>query len=119
MSESFGSFVELMEARVLPHRDAHPDWKRLDGAESGGNWEIFGRFMRAGARWKLHADSHLEPLLIAYDAVQTGEADPFVEVPTNRGIRLDLKDYLATRVKSGFRHMYIYSDRPDPKNRVG
>lgn len=112
MSEAYGSFVEFMERRVLPHRDARPAWKRLDGAQTGGNWEVFGRFHRAGARWKVHADSHFEPLVIAYDAVRAGDPDPFVESPTTRGLRLDLREDLAARVKSGFRHLYIYNDGP-------
>lgn len=115
MSEASGSFAEFMEQRVLPHREAHPEWKRLDGADTGGNWEIFGRFLRAGARWKVHADSHFEPLLIAYDALRAGDADPFVESATTRGLRLDLRDDLAQRVKSGFRHLYIYNDGPERK----
>ena len=109
--DSHASFVDFVESKVLPHRDAHPDWIRLDGAQSGGNWEIFGRFERAGARWKVHSDSHFEPLLIAYEAARAGD-DPFVEAATTRGLRLDLRDDLAARVKSGFRHLYIYNDRP-------
>ena len=112
MTETSGSFLEFMEKRVLPHRDAHPDWQRLDGAQTGGNWEVFGRFLRAGGRWRVHADTHFEPLLIAWEAVRGGDPDPFVESPTTRGLRLDLRDDLAARVKSGFRHLYIYNDRP-------
>lgn len=109
--DSHATFVDFVESKLLPHRDAHPDWIRLDGAQTGGNWEVFGRFERAGARWKVHADSHFEPLLIAYEAARSG-VDPFVEAPTTRGLRLDLRDDLAARVKSGFRHLYIYNDRP-------
>lgn len=107
-----GSFVEFVEQRVLPHRSAHPDWQRLDGAETGGNWEVFGRFMRAGARWRVHADSHFESLLIAYEAASSGGGDPFIEAPTSRGLRLDLREDLSQRVSSGFRHLYIYNDGP-------
>ena len=112
MDQPFASFVELVEQRVLPHRDAHPDWHRLDGAQTGGNWEVFGRFMRGGARWKVHADSHFEPLLIAYEAVRAEGGDPFIEAPTTRGLRLDLREDLAQQVTSGFRHLYIYNDAP-------
>jgi hypothetical protein len=111
MHDVFTTFRAFMEGAVIPHRDAHPEWIRLDGAQTGGNWEVFGRFERAGARWRVHADSHFEPLLIAYDATRAGE-DPFVEEPTTRGLRLDLREDLGARVKSGFRHLYIYNDRP-------
>jgi hypothetical protein len=35
VSQTHGSFLELMEQRVLPHRDAHPD--RLDAAHA---WDL-------------------------------------------------------------------------------
>ena len=112
MNELYGSFVEFMEHGVLPHHKAHPDWKRLDGAATGGNWEVFGRFMRGGARWRVHADTHFDPLLIAYEAARIEGGDPFIEAPTSRGMRLDLREDLSQRVMSGFRHLYIYDDRP-------
>lgn len=105
MSDSFAAFVE---SKVLPHRDANPDWKRLDGAPSGSNADVFGAFKYKGAGYRVHADAHFEPLLIAYQAVQGGDEEPFTEAPTRTGERLDLKPELKEQIKGRFRHLYAY-----------
>lgn len=102
------SFAAFYEEKVLPHRDANPDWKRLDGATSGSNADVFGAFRYKGAGYRVRADTHFEPMLVAYEAVQAGEEEPFTEAPTKTGERLDLKPELAGRVKGRNRHLYAY-----------
>ena len=114
MNHVHDSFRAFMESTVLPHRDAHPDWLRLDGAPSGGNWEVFGRFRLDDRVWRVHSDSHLRPLLAALEAIRAGESNPFVVAPTRRGDRLDLKTEIAQKAGGRFRHLYMYSDGPAP-----
>ncbi len=67
MSDDFLSF---MTNNVLPLRPAHPDRLRLDGQRCGGNRTEFGRFRWREKKWVVNSDTHLEPLLLAYQAVQ-------------------------------------------------
>jgi len=59
------SFSAFMRDAVIPHRQANPAARRLDLAWSGGNRAVFGRFLHHGRRWKVHSDTHFEPLEIA------------------------------------------------------
>jgi hypothetical protein len=79
----------------------------LDGKVAGGNRTVVGVFRGRGGDWKVHADSHYEPLLVAYDAAKAGDPWPFVEAPTSSGSALDLKPELRARLSDG-RHKYIY-----------
>lgn len=97
---SFSSFVE---AQVLPLRHQ----LRLDGATSGGNREVFGRFRRLGTTWKVHADSHTEPLLMAYEAEKQGR-DALCVGSCSTGRTLELVDALQKRRATRFKHLYIY-----------
>ena len=103
----YPTFAAFMEAIVLPGAEANPAHKRLDGAISGGNRDVAGRFWRDGIRWKVHADSHYEPLLMAYGYEQEG-GEPFAYAKTKRGRSLVLIDRLQARRKSGHGHLYIY-----------
>jgi len=102
------SFVSFMEAVVLPAHAASPSDKRLDGWRTGGNFAVFGEFQYGTRHWKVHADTHYEPLMLAYEAAKSG-ADPFVEVPTKRGSSLDLTADLRVRLSEPrFKYLYIY-----------
>jgi len=102
------SFVDFVETVVLPARAANPMHRRLDGQRTGGNWAVFGEFRHRGRRWKVHADTHYEPLLVAYEAAKAG-ADPFVEVPTQSGLSLDLTDELRAKLTvPRYKYIYIY-----------
>lgn len=104
-----GDFLSFMEDAVLPFLLKHPDFVRLDGEISGGNWDVFGRFKYAGREWSVHADTHVEPLFLAYEASKRGE-DPFVEKLVQTGSRLDLITELQRRKKNPrYRHLYAYS----------
>ena len=80
--------------------------RRLDGQHTGGNRAVAGEFRHLGKRWKVHSDTHYEPLLVAYEAATAGN-DPFVEAPTRSGLSLDLNDQLRSKL-SERRHKYIY-----------
>jgi hypothetical protein len=77
-------FLSFMRAVVLPLQDVHPDHVRLDGETTGGSRVVAGRFLHNGQVWVVHADTHFEPLAIAYAAAVAGR-DPFVEEDTPRG----------------------------------
>lgn len=104
------SFQSFMEQEVLPARAANPGHRRLDGEIAGGNRSVFGVFRHAGRQWKVHADTHYEPLLLAYKALRTGEVgDPFVAEPTRSGdgTCLVLIEPLKQRM-SDVRPKYLY-----------
>jgi hypothetical protein len=72
-----------------------------------GNRTVAGVFRGDGREWKVHEDSHYEPLLIAYEAAKAGDPWPFVEAPTKTGTALDLKPELRQHL-SDRRHKYLY-----------
>jgi hypothetical protein len=93
---------------VLPARALNPAHRRLDGAQSGGNWDIAGVFEHHGKLWTVHADTHFEPLLVAYEASRRG-SNPFVESPTKTRVALDLTDDLRAKLSAPrFKYIYIY-----------
>lgn len=106
------SFRAFYEAVVQPLRKENPNHRRLDGWESGGNFEIAGRFFYADRVWVVHADTHYDPLELAYRAI-TGSPprDPFVMAPRKTGLRLDLADDLQRSRGTRHRHLYIYSGK--------
>lgn len=58
---------------------------------------------------EVHEDSHYEPLLIAYEAMRSGNEAPFVEEPTQRGVSLNLKPELRARMTTPkFKYFYVY-----------
>lgn len=101
------TYAAFVEGVVLPGREANPDHKRLDGWPRGGNREVAGRFMRNGRVWKVHADSHYEPLLLAYE-LECADEEPFRYDRTKNGDSLVLADELQRRRKTRFKHLYIY-----------
>jgi hypothetical protein len=105
----FESFAAFVEAVVLPGKETNPGHKRLDGQQTGGNFAVAGEFRHRGRSWKVHADTHYEPLLVAYESARRGE-DPFIEAPTKRGVALDLTDELRrTLTEQRFKYVYIYA----------
>ncbi len=104
----YDDFLSFMRAVVLPRQAANPDHIRLDGAKTGGNLEVAGRFRHRGRIWVVHADTHYEPLLLAQRAAEEG-ADPFVEEDTPRGRCLSLTAALRARQESPHKYLYIYS----------
>lgn len=106
--EDFSSFAAFVEAVVLPLRAEHPTYRRLDGWPSGGNWEVAGRFRYADSLWTVHADTHFEPLLLAYEAARNGD-DPFLVEPTKKGRSLNVQPALRARMANPrFKYIYVY-----------
>lgn len=97
------TFTAWMEDQVLPLGDQ----RRLDGRDAGGNREVAGRFLRYGTTWKVHADTHLEPLRLALEAERRGE-DPFVIGQSKNGRTLELVERLQRRRGTRFKHLYVY-----------
>jgi hypothetical protein len=101
----FNSFIEWVEAEVLPLQRANPTWYRLDGWAEGGNRAVVARFRHAGRVWQVHGDTHFDPILRAYNAVRLGEyADPFVVGWARTRNCLNLASGLSTRPK----YFYVY-----------
>lgn len=108
------SFVAFAEAEVLPRLLQDPVPTRLDGStERKGNRAVVGLFRHEGQVWRVNADSHLEPLLLAYYSAKfrTG-AVTFVRAKTGAaGARLDLApelDRLRPNRRGNARHLYLY-----------
>lgn len=81
---------------------------RLDGEPSGRNRTVFARFTRGGKGWTVNSDSHIEPLMRAYEAALKGE-DPFIEEETDeKSITLSLNDKLGREQASPHKYIYIY-----------
>jgi hypothetical protein len=101
-----------MELVVLPRKRANPAHRRLDGNSSGGNRQIAGMFRHQGKIWKVHADTHYEPLLLAYDfVVEKKIDDPFLENNTRIGLGacLVLQDSIQSLLsKPRFKYLYVY-----------
>jgi hypothetical protein len=83
------SFAAFVEAVVLPGKGSEPHASAARRAPHRGNFDVAGEFRYRGRNWKVHADTHYETPLCAYEATKRG-ADPFVEAPTKRGMSLDL-----------------------------
>ncbi len=97
------TFIDFMESAVLPLRGQ----LRLDGATSGGNRSPFGWFRYRGAVWRVHADSRLEPLLLAHSAEVAG-SEAFTIGQARTGRTLELKQSLQSQRNTHFKHLYIY-----------
>ncbi len=96
-----------MTSTVVPQREEHPGDLRLDGARTGGRLEPAGYFRYRDRTWVVHLDTHYEPLLLAYGAMQAGD-DPFVERETQSGRCLELRPELQARLNSPHKYLYIY-----------
>lgn len=109
IAEEYPTFAAFVERVVLPGSEANLDYKRLDGWPSGGNLEVAGRFWRDGMRWKVHSDTHFEPMLMAYGYEQEGQ-EPFEHGETKNGRSLVLTEKLQAARNTPHRHLYIYED---------
>ncbi len=105
--QTYPTFAAFVEDVVLPLRIKHPERKRLDGWEKGGNIAVAGRFHLGGAEWVAHEDCHFDPLLLAYwSARARGDARTFVRADTKKGVRLDLAPDLQALHWSRWRYLY-------------
>jgi hypothetical protein len=101
-----------MRDAVTPRLNRDPEGRRLDGASTGGNRQVFAFFQYRGKTWRVHSDTHFEPLLIAYRAVQSDPTfDPFEERPTAQGgTCLELVSELRQQQSGRHKHLYIYAN---------
>lgn len=104
----YDDFVSFMTDVVLPRQLSNPSDIRLDGQLTGGNREVAGTFWHNRRLWKVHSDTHYEPLLIALYAAEEGD-DPFIEEGTDRGECLALIPELRSRQRSRHKYLYIYA----------
>ena len=77
----FSTFAELMGNLILPHRQAHPDFERLDRLSGVGNRSPFATFNHFNQKWKVAKDTKIDRLLAAWELHQSWE-EPFVEAST-------------------------------------
>jgi hypothetical protein len=63
--QHYSTFRDFMDLCVHPQQVSNPEDIRLDGRRSGGNMDVAGTFEHFGKRWKVHADTHYEPLNLA------------------------------------------------------
>jgi leucyl-tRNA synthetase len=101
-------FIKFMGNEILPRKEANPGDIRLDGALTGGNLEKAGEFRHHGRTWIINADTHYEPLMIAYVAAKNG-TDPFVEEHTPKRLALTLIPQLRDKYASPHKHFYAYA----------
>jgi len=102
-------FVNLMEMEFLPLHQKNPTHIRIDGQRTGGNYEVAGRFRHSGKTWKVHADTHYDRMMLAYEALKNDKsANPFVEESTKHGRSLVLRSGLRPK---GHKYIYIYEDK--------
>jgi hypothetical protein len=103
----FSSFDGFVRGVVLPLQAEHPGWRRLDGEATGGNRSVAGSFRHGDDVWKVHADTHFAPLLLAHRALAAG-GDPFVVEHARAGRCLALREDLRRQYASPHKHLYIY-----------
>lgn len=105
------TFTEFVERVALPRLLENPRALRLDGRDTGGNREVAGRFYFGSRQWKVHSDTHFEPLLLAYwHARRFGEAATFERVVTGSDEKLDIVPELRRVRASPHQHLYVYGD---------
>lgn len=105
------SFHELVEKKLLPLIKEHPTWIRLDGQVSSGNREIFGYFKWNDKVWKIHSDTHIDRMMLAYKLYQENGYYPFIEKPTSGNTCIDLNLDLKPK------WFYVYLYRTDAEAR--
>ena len=100
-----------MRQLVLPMHAVNPSHRRLDSPRTEGNWDVLCRFRCKGAVWKVHMDSHFEPLLLAYYAWQFRLGDDvFAVAEMDSGVRLDIVPEISAIRPTEHRYLYIYRD---------
>ena len=108
-TKEYESFILFMESLILPMMLENPTHKRLDGKESGGNMKIIGKFRHLGLKWKVHKDTHYEPLLLAYYAFKyKNEAEVFKINNDNSIPKLIFADAINNFRDSHSAYLYIY-----------
>jgi len=92
---------------VLPQQAHNPTHISLDGRRTGPHGSAAFRFKRHGNVWKINADTHYDPLKLAYDSIANDSSyDPFVEMPTRE--TKGISHGICLKLKQGSENMFIY-----------
>lgn len=101
------SFKDWVIAEVIPLRNKHPKWHRLDGQPSGGNRNVVGKFRHANRDWVVHGDTRFDPVFRAYQAmINSAVPNPFVIQRAKVRDCLDLLPKL--KAPNQPKHFYVY-----------
>lgn len=105
----FETFRAWVLGAALPLLAGSVDALRLDGRSSGGNREVYGRFRFADRVWRVHGDTHFEPVLTAFWAMQREQGDAALVVRATRGGEcLELRHDLA--LGGAPKRFYVYAE---------
>lgn len=114
----YDSFESFIESVIIPKHTANPTHSRLDGLDSGSNWDIAGTFLHQNKIWNIHADSRYEPLLLAHKLIKEGKTEnPFIEENTASGkgkcliLQSEIQQLLSNPRK---KYLYIYESTSSP-----
>ena len=114
MATTYPNFDSFAQA-VRNHHLANPEWVRLNGENAGGDRNAWAYFTHAGRTWKVDADSHMRPILVAYDCFQRTGVDPFrLDNTQTRNKLVVTEEVQKELVQHGTQyqdhaHLYIYS----------
>ncbi len=99
---TYDNFVQFYQNEI-----AHINSIRIDGNIKGGNRKSAGTFKFNNDIWKVHQDSDISPLKIAFEAFSNNQI-PFTEVDSkgNKGRCLILNPNIYG--DSDYKNMYIY-----------
>ncbi len=88
----YKDFKEFYLNAVLPLKEQHPDFRRLDGKLLGSTRNVTAYFWYMDKKWRVDADTFIDRLKIAFDAFEETET-PFNIKSTrdNKGERLLIK----------------------------
>ena len=88
----YKDFQTFYKEAVLPLKQANHAYIRLDGKLKGSTRSFFAYFLYQDKKWKVAADTHIEKLDQAFEAINTGN-DPFVikAIRDNQGETLAIK----------------------------
>lgn len=88
----YKDFQTFYNEAVLPLKQANHAYIRLDGKLKGSTRSFFAYFLYQEKKWKVAADTHIEKLDQAFEAISKGE-NPFLIKATrdNKGEMLAVK----------------------------
>jgi hypothetical protein len=97
---TYATFIDLMGAVLMQHSIYHEQLDLRGGASEGR--ATFGSFCHAGRVWKVCVETTYLALETALAAV-VADKDPFVEVSTKDGMRLEFNRTIAGRNQASMR----------------
>jgi hypothetical protein len=116
MATTYPNFDSFAQA-VRNLRLANPEWVRLNGEAAGGDRNAWSYFVHAGKTWKVDADSHILPIIVAHEHFQQTGIDPFAlgNTPTREKLTVssDVQHKLVQQDEQyrNHSHLYIYAKK--------